>query len=95
VPNQQYRDGLHGRRTRRVKRNSFAFEEIASNNFKVERALHAGMVRIFEKHLTEGRDRKNYSLEGVMFVAGALAAIRYAKIHAGMVWRQQISPPAH
>jgi hypothetical protein len=41
-----------------VKRNSFAFEKIASNNFKVESALHAGIVRIFEKHLPEGRDRK-------------------------------------
>ena len=33
-------------------------EKIACNNFKIEGTPHVGMVRIFEKHLPEARDRK-------------------------------------
>ena len=45
-----------------VKRSSLNFrdaiEKIAGDIFKVEGAVHAGIVRIFEKHLPDGRARK-------------------------------------
>jgi hypothetical protein len=35
-----------------------AIEKIAADIFRVEGGVHAGIVRIFEKHLPEGRARK-------------------------------------
>lgn len=57
-----YMDGVRGtpplEREAQFIRLRDAIEKIAGDIFKVEGAVHAGIVRIFEKHLPEGRARK-------------------------------------
>ena len=57
-----YMDGVRGtpplEREAQFIRLRDAIEKFAAEIFKVEGGVHAGIVRIFEKHLPDGRARK-------------------------------------